>query len=1638
MSSTFEDFKLERDALQLGAFKNLRTYCQERGWQFQAVDLRWGISNEATIDQRTMEICLKEIERCQELSPKPNFVVLLGQRYGWQPLPDRIIESIMEEMKVAMTDELKDIVKHRYELDENQLPEPVWCLKSLKGKYLNDIEKYKKEVEIPLVNFFTEWAQANLPDPDEEKNYDNPRAKQRLKMERSATEQEIQAGALKVDDAERHVIAYFRDKITDCPSDNRIFIDADLAPIMGLKDRLKKKITEDNVIPIPAIWNVDKANLDGSHLKELSKEIEERLKNVIDSEIEKFDSVDENEMEELAHVKFAEERSHGFAGRNNDLAKLREYIDSSLRKPFVVWGQSGIGKSAFLAKAFLDLIKDNTYQNSRIICRFIGTTGKSSNGNSLLYNICNRLCKFYKGNSEEIPIEPSVMQYKFREYLSKATKENPLIIFLDALDQSYDNDPFGQMNWLPETLPEHVKIILSTLPGVSYENLIKREKEPVFHKLRMLTKEDGIKALESWLTDCKRTLRDYQFDDVIKAFLKADCNPLYLRLAFDQVKKWKYEDRLIRLGHNIQEMIENLYSTLSSDKSHGIIVDKILTALRCAKYGLSDDEILGILAADKEFWIDFRIQSFHEYHYLEQENDGKQNNVTKYIPPVLWIRLYNDLEYYLTRRTVPGGEVITFYHRQLAEAVDKIYFRDLDKERGKHKELAEYFAAKDWFRQIEPEQMPNVRKCDELPWQQTKAEMWDELTATLCNLDFIQAKSAAGMTYEMMNDYQLALDTIPIEREIKRREEERVRQARMEKYTHDLIAYAKGEIKELDILESITPWTKEQIEKEINRIKNEPDNADKIRDFYNFLGQEANNLQNYACEFPHFATQQAWNYANEGFVGNLANSKLNFVDSSILILANSIRPKWNPLAILVCSYRLDCSGLGQMKIVPNGKIVGLVSESECIILDSETGRIINNHKLYGNYVESIDITPDGKFVIIGLKEGGILLCNFDQYPELERIKKFDFSVNSIMITSDASEAMYSKGRYCFNILSLPINNENDIYQMYEEEVKVRERIELFTTTPNFDTVITTEKKRTILVLKVINFEYREYPVNRTKRHKKDIISLCVTPDGNKIISGSGNGECIYYDILKNECYKLPGHENFAFSVDISPDGKIAVSSSLDRIICWDLVNHEIIRNIEIKAVQKVKLVANATRAISLSLGNKVDVWDLEKGKSNESHYRHQKRLSNYCITSNKDYVVTCSMDKTYMVWKFPNMETTNNIEEEKIYIKDVVVANDNLTIVSCSNRIVSRHLESASIIAHFGGEKEYASSLITTPDGKRLVSYSNSSELAKLWDIKSGIKLKELDTFSLMCYGVESIMLSPSGKIAILEPMSSDYILLWNLDNGNTIITAKAEDMMGPICITPDAKYAFTTQDSGQCLIWDLISGKSIKNLFNNINYYTREHYIGRLITPNGKYVIAVTQEKFHVWEFKRNSNIRHFNNKNRETILSSSLDCKYIISASYSGSISIWKIDTGEVIATYINQKTIRFCEYTKDGIFVGFDNGEVAFLKLTNNFEYGSAVVTIRRIWDFELNKYLLFSADCPLCGHRFDPPEEVMKIIRKITKEAGLKPEQSACLELSEEVWEDPGLISECPKCGEKLKFNPFVVDNSGEGEVERLSD
>ena len=90
----------ERDILQR-VFKELKPIYRQRGWQLEAVDLRWGINENEGKDNRTMSICLNEIRHCKSVSPQPNFIMLVGQRYGWIPLPEKISQSDYAKLKFS-------------------------------------------------------------------------------------------------------------------------------------------------------------------------------------------------------------------------------------------------------------------------------------------------------------------------------------------------------------------------------------------------------------------------------------------------------------------------------------------------------------------------------------------------------------------------------------------------------------------------------------------------------------------------------------------------------------------------------------------------------------------------------------------------------------------------------------------------------------------------------------------------------------------------------------------------------------------------------------------------------------------------------------------------------------------------------------------------------------------------------------------------------------------------------------------------------------------------------------------------------------------------------------------------------------------------------------------------------------------------------------------------------------------------------------------------------------------------------------------------------------------------------------------------------------------------------------------------
>ncbi len=761
ISSTFTDLKNERDALQRRVFPKLERLCASWRFQFHAIDLRWGVPTEASLDHRTMRICFEELRRSQEISPQPNFLVLLGNRYGWRPLPEEIFPDEFERLEqAARSDDERKTLRTWYRRDDNSVL-PVHILRSRKqgptdGQDHTD-ERVWSRVQRVLWEVINRAYPASLLAGrfDRTAGLDESLPPE-VRFQASATEQEIWRGAFGVPDAGKHVLACVReiDNLSDFsqPADIREFVDVDdsgrvdavsQAAFEELKQALRTRLDKGGVFEFGRIRLAQSSGKQGpgfdvttEHLDELCERVFAALEVIITRQMDEYwgsadpdaPSPRELELELNEHRRFSLERAprNFFIGREEQLKAIREYLDGDSRRPLVMHGASGSGKTALLARA-----AQEAGRKWRPIVRFIGVTPNSSDTRALLASLCRELRQRHPLENP-LPEDIGDLARELNRHFHAATVDRPVVLFLDALDQLSDTDPDRSLLWLPTgDLPEHSKLVVSCLSdrthddpaGEPYRALRGREfGVPDFIDLHALPEPEALELLfERWLPGIGRKLSNEQAR-LVRDRLKASAcrQPLYLRALFDEVRLWRSYDVTPEPAGDLPELLTALLRRLAEPANHGATVGAALSYIASARRGLTELEVLEILYRDSGYRRFLETRAALTGHRLPDN--------PKRIPIAFWSRLRFDLAPYLSEIAAPGAIVINFYHRQVVDCVRALFLDSEAEEIRRHEQLADYFE----------QQESGLRRTDELPWQMAEVRAWPRLYDLLADLEFFE------------------------------------------------------------------------------------------------------------------------------------------------------------------------------------------------------------------------------------------------------------------------------------------------------------------------------------------------------------------------------------------------------------------------------------------------------------------------------------------------------------------------------------------------------------------------------------------------------------------------------------------------------------------------------------------------------------------------------------------------------------------------------------------------------------------------------------------------------------------------------------------------------------------------------------
>ncbi|XP_043927936.1 NACHT and WD repeat domain-containing protein 2-like [Protopterus annectens] len=315
-----------------------------------------------------------------------------------------------------------------------------------------------------------------------------------------------------------------------------------------------------------------------------------------------------------------------------------------------------------------------------LVIRFMFTSQYNSCLRTLLLGICRQIAFNYKKAVKSYWQDIHELKVNFASLLTAASKQQPLVLVLDGIDQISNEDNARTMWWLPDRLSPSVKVIISTSTrkhGIlnKFKNLYK--DSPWFLEVKPQQKE-CIQMFTKCLSAVGRKITSGQ-QIYVNEGIKQSLLPLYVHLLYKETKCWRsYEDIDEQcLGRSVHENIERLFHKL--EKNYGfLLVSKFLSYITLSKSGISEAELVDVLSMDDKILLQF-------------SDPKKIPNILR-VPDWVIESLLFDLEVCLVKGIYMGYQLLSWTNRHFPFVVWKLYLTEMDTVVEMHNVLASYFS----------------------------------------------------------------------------------------------------------------------------------------------------------------------------------------------------------------------------------------------------------------------------------------------------------------------------------------------------------------------------------------------------------------------------------------------------------------------------------------------------------------------------------------------------------------------------------------------------------------------------------------------------------------------------------------------------------------------------------------------------------------------------------------------------------------------------------------------------------------------------------------------------------------------------------------------------------------------------------
>jgi WD40 repeat protein len=1063
---------------------------------------------------------------------------------------------------------------------------------------------------------------------------------------------------------------------------------------------------------------------------------------------------------------FIEERTgHYITGSRQPLldALLTFAVADGTPNIFVLTGEPGSGKSAFLAKFTRDL---TTLQPPPfVIPHFIGASTGSTDLRRTLRRVCHELA-LAAGNTEPLPLDIKDLITHFQKLLAEAAGRQRVILFFDALNQFDPTDGAHWLNWLPRELPPAVRIVASVIapadgqPEHQTLAILRNCPGTRTEKLEPLTEADTLAVIEGCLRRYAKRLSPEQLAALLAK--PAGRLPLYVLTALEELRTLgTYEeitDRIRTMPGDARALfgwilIERLGRDPGFRDREGLpcgaaLVEKFAACLGLSRHGLSPAELTALL-----------------------DPGDPLGNVAA---------LLRLLRPYLMRR----GELLDFYHGQFREAAGAAHLDTPEKQRAAHQSVATCLQA---F--ADPHRDGQCRDAtphalSELPHHQTRAEAWPDLIATLENIFFLEAKVTHGMAFELAIDFSEASRLFPednLQHHILCLLEEALRRD-----LHFIARHANDYPQALFQCLWNSGWWYDCPKAAAYYVKGCPPGIDSQLTLHHLLdGWKTKRSARYGA-FPwvktfrppplHLGAGQVSVFrGHQGVISSVAFSP-NGGRVASGSLDKTVRV-WNPhngeeLTIL-CGHEKGVTGLA---FSPDGQRIASCSRDKTVkVWDANSGLEIATLHGHSDSVNGVTFSPDGRYIASGSSDQSVRLWDMHNDCELTAFQGHEGVVASVAFSPDG-RWIVSGGDKTVRVWE--VRSGQAVATLRGDE-GTEGCVSCVQFSPDGQRIVSGSGNPPQIsgvwngIIRVWDLQGRQPLVALVVilAFDQGINSVAFSPDGLRIVGGVNDTTVRVWDAQSgNELAIFRGHASFINSVGVSPDGRSLVSAGGDEAVrIWDARKGQdfaVLLNSE-KWVDKVTFSPDGAFIGSSSRDNVVCMWDAQTGHLRRLFQGHEEWITSLDISADSRQIVSSSDDHTVRVWDVHSGQEVVVLRGHEDEAKSAIFSPDQRWIASTSRDHSVRvwDVKNAFKSAVLCGHEDWVFGVAFSSDSKRIVTTSWDDTMRQ-WEAQGG---RQLAVFTGSFRGAYNLAFSPDGKRIVgkwSKYEQDDEMRIWDAQSG--------------------------------------------------------------------------------------------------------------------------------------------------------------------------------------------------------------------------------------------------------------------------------